>query len=204
MYIHIKTQNGQAIWENQGHAETLNKISRAVQLETFYEVFTKAVLQMNKTASLGREPSLTRRGMQLDLFPTKPLLKRNVLHQHCWAFQRIKRSRCSNPLLTSATGIQAAQLSVAASATARVTPLTVLRQLGTKSSPAMLPSTGYGANRYIPHHTYAFYHSQQWRSQNLAPGYVHRVRKMWKGVGDAQHRAWSEQVNSPTWLCTLL
>lgn len=56
MYIHIKKpQNGQAIWENQGHAETLNKISRAVQLETFYEVFTKAALKMNKTASLERE-----------------------------------------------------------------------------------------------------------------------------------------------------
>lgn len=83
MYIHIKNQNGQAIWENQGHAETLNKISRAVQLETFYEVFTKAVLKMNKTASLEREPFLIHHSTQLDLFPIKPLLKRNVLHKHC-------------------------------------------------------------------------------------------------------------------------
>lgn len=79
MYIHIKNQNGQAIWENQGHAETLNKISRAVQLETFYEVFTKAVLKMNKTASLEREPFLRHHSTQLDLFPVKPFLKRNSL-----------------------------------------------------------------------------------------------------------------------------
>ena len=83
MYIHIKKQNGQAIWENQGHAETLNKISRAVQLGTVYEVFTKAVLKMNKTASLERQPFLIHHSTQLDLFPIKPFLKRNVSHEHC-------------------------------------------------------------------------------------------------------------------------
>lgn len=82
VFTHKKTQNGQAIWENQGHAETLNKISRAVQSETFYEVFTKAVLKMNKTASLGREPFLIHHSMQLDLFPIEPFLKGNVLHEH--------------------------------------------------------------------------------------------------------------------------
>lgn len=83
MYIHIKNPNGQAIWENQGHAETLNKISRAAQSETFYELLTKAVLKMNKTASHEREPFLIRHSTQLDLFPIKPFLKRSFLHERC-------------------------------------------------------------------------------------------------------------------------
>lgn len=100
----------------------------------------------------------------------------------------MKQSHYSNSLLTSATGIQSAQLLGAALVAVGVMPLTALHYLGTKSSLAMLPSTCYRANSYtflllvIPLPSIA--HKKRWR-QNLASGYDHRVRRTWKEVEDA-------------------
>lgn len=152
---------------------------------------------MNKTASLGREPFLIHRSTQLDLFPIKHFLKGNVLHEHR-GWNSLTTSNLSWPALVE---YKSTQLLVVALTAVRVMQLMILHYLGTKTSLAMLPSTGYRANSsvflpvIIPMPSVT--HKRKRWSQNLASGYVRRVRRASKETEDVISNAESD-LSKPT------